>query len=256
MIRWPDGPTSSDADSTCRLGRKKADEDQLQPTVRNTLRKLSRPTNKNCPTADRQLDTHTPVTQLLSTRTIYRHDGKPLPFMGEKRLEGTGGKRENEKERQREISLIRQDFCHVVFSMLITITSYRKELRVNRWIAGISSKSRAHKQTSNSCPVFLLYFLRFRAHHYIMHRVRGHSSAANRCERRLPEASDKLSSSDLLSPRPRPKGLILIVNTALLNPARISEATRLTEQLVAIFFPSALTIWSLRVEIRWGLEAS
>ncbi|ROL42121.1 hypothetical protein DPX16_1306 [Anabarilius grahami] len=35
------------ADSTCRISRKKADEDQLQPTVRNTLRKLSRPTNKN-----------------------------------------------------------------------------------------------------------------------------------------------------------------------------------------------------------------
>ncbi|ROL52718.1 Calcium-responsive transactivator [Anabarilius grahami] len=32
--------------------RKKADEDQLQPAVRNTLRKLSRATNKNCPTDD------------------------------------------------------------------------------------------------------------------------------------------------------------------------------------------------------------
>ncbi|ROL41015.1 hypothetical protein DPX16_22858 [Anabarilius grahami] len=55
MIRWPDGQKSSDADATCRIGRKKANEDQLQPTVRNTLRKLSRPTNKNCPTADRWL---------------------------------------------------------------------------------------------------------------------------------------------------------------------------------------------------------
>ncbi|ROK35872.1 hypothetical protein DPX16_17615 [Anabarilius grahami] len=55
MIRWPDGPTSSDADSTFRIGRKKADEDQLQPTVRDTLRKLSRLTNKNCQTADRRL---------------------------------------------------------------------------------------------------------------------------------------------------------------------------------------------------------
>ncbi|ROL52884.1 hypothetical protein DPX16_8447 [Anabarilius grahami] len=55
MIRWPDGPTRSHADSTCRIGRKKADEDQLQPTVRNTLRKLSRPTKKNCPMADHQL---------------------------------------------------------------------------------------------------------------------------------------------------------------------------------------------------------
>ncbi|ROI15964.1 hypothetical protein DPX16_14176 [Anabarilius grahami] len=45
----------SDADSTFRIGEKKADEDQLQPTVQNTLRKLSRPTNKNCPTADRRL---------------------------------------------------------------------------------------------------------------------------------------------------------------------------------------------------------
>ncbi|ROL41866.1 hypothetical protein DPX16_3494 [Anabarilius grahami] len=44
MIRWPDGPTSSNANSTCRIGRKKADEDQLQPAVRNTLRKVSRPT--------------------------------------------------------------------------------------------------------------------------------------------------------------------------------------------------------------------
>ncbi len=34
---------------------KKAHEDQLQPTVQNTLRKLSQPTNKNCPTSDRQL---------------------------------------------------------------------------------------------------------------------------------------------------------------------------------------------------------
>ncbi|ROK15727.1 hypothetical protein DPX16_10031 [Anabarilius grahami] len=56
MIRWPDGPTSSDVDSTCRIGRKKTDEDQLQPTVRNTLRKLSRPMKKNCPTADRRLE--------------------------------------------------------------------------------------------------------------------------------------------------------------------------------------------------------
>ncbi|ROL53902.1 hypothetical protein DPX16_19588 [Anabarilius grahami] len=55
MIRWPNGPTSSDADSTCRIGRKKANEDQLQPTVQNTLTKLSRPTKKNCPTADRRL---------------------------------------------------------------------------------------------------------------------------------------------------------------------------------------------------------
>ncbi|ROL42918.1 Complement C1q tumor necrosis factor-related protein 1 [Anabarilius grahami] len=50
-----DGLTSSDADSTSRIGRNKADEDQLQPTVWNTLRKLSRPTIKNCPTADRRL---------------------------------------------------------------------------------------------------------------------------------------------------------------------------------------------------------
>ncbi|ROL44834.1 hypothetical protein DPX16_2700 [Anabarilius grahami] len=45
----------TDADSTFRIGRNKADEDQLQPTMRNTLRNLSRPTNKNCPTADRRL---------------------------------------------------------------------------------------------------------------------------------------------------------------------------------------------------------
>ncbi|ROL49480.1 hypothetical protein DPX16_15806 [Anabarilius grahami] len=37
--------------------RKKADENQLHQTVRNTLRKLSRPTNKNCLTADHRLDT-------------------------------------------------------------------------------------------------------------------------------------------------------------------------------------------------------
>ncbi len=54
-IRWPDWPTSSDTDSTCRIGWKKADEDQLQPTAWNTLRKLSRTTNKNFPTADRRL---------------------------------------------------------------------------------------------------------------------------------------------------------------------------------------------------------
>ncbi|ROL49348.1 hypothetical protein DPX16_15674 [Anabarilius grahami] len=51
MIR----PTSSDADSTCRIGRKKADEDQLQSTVQNILKKLRRPTNKNCPMVDRRL---------------------------------------------------------------------------------------------------------------------------------------------------------------------------------------------------------
>ncbi|ROJ29364.1 hypothetical protein DPX16_13808 [Anabarilius grahami] len=60
MIRWPDGPTSSNGDSTFRIGRKKADEDQLQPTVWNTLRKLSRPTKKNCPTADRRLGVFLP----------------------------------------------------------------------------------------------------------------------------------------------------------------------------------------------------
>ncbi|ROL47043.1 hypothetical protein DPX16_20695 [Anabarilius grahami] len=38
-----------------RISRKKADEDQLQPTMRNTLRKLSRLTNKNCLTVDRRL---------------------------------------------------------------------------------------------------------------------------------------------------------------------------------------------------------
>ncbi|ROL41106.1 Coagulation factor VIII [Anabarilius grahami] len=61
MIRWPDGPTSSNVDSTFRIGRKKADEDQLQPTVWNTLRKLSRPTKKNCPTADRRLGCSMPL---------------------------------------------------------------------------------------------------------------------------------------------------------------------------------------------------
>ncbi|ROL42693.1 SH3 domain-containing kinase-binding protein 1 [Anabarilius grahami] len=50
-----------DADSTCQIGRKKADEDQLQPTVWNTLRKLSRPTKKNCPTADRRLGVFLPL---------------------------------------------------------------------------------------------------------------------------------------------------------------------------------------------------
>ncbi|ROL42967.1 hypothetical protein DPX16_11023 [Anabarilius grahami] len=34
---------------------KKGDEDQLKPTVWNTLRKRSQLTNKNCPTADRRL---------------------------------------------------------------------------------------------------------------------------------------------------------------------------------------------------------
>lgn len=65
--------------------------------------------------------------------------------------------------------------------------------------------------------------------------------------------SDKLSSSDLFSPHPMPKGLILIVNTALLNPARISD--KLTEQWVAIFFYSALTTLSLRLEVKRGMEA-
>ncbi|ROL43596.1 hypothetical protein DPX16_13527 [Anabarilius grahami] len=69
MIRWPDGPTSSDADSTFQIGRKKADEDQLQPTVRNTLRKLSRPTKKNCLTADRRLE----ITVPGATGYRYRH---------------------------------------------------------------------------------------------------------------------------------------------------------------------------------------
>ncbi|ROL48955.1 hypothetical protein DPX16_1895 [Anabarilius grahami] len=74
MIRWPDGPMSSDADSTFRIGRKKANEDQLQPTVRNTLRKLSRPTNKNCQTADRRLGQSVTllVKRLRSTCTIIK----------------------------------------------------------------------------------------------------------------------------------------------------------------------------------------
>ncbi len=38
---WPD--------STCQIGRKKANKDQLQPTVRNTLTKLSWLTNKKLP---------------------------------------------------------------------------------------------------------------------------------------------------------------------------------------------------------------
>jgi len=66
MIRWPDWPTSSNADSTCRIGRKQADEDQLQPTVRNTQRKLSQPTNKNCPTTDRRLGVFLPLGVLNS----------------------------------------------------------------------------------------------------------------------------------------------------------------------------------------------
>ncbi len=41
MIRWPDWLTSSDADSTCQIGRKKSDEYQLQPTAWNTLRRLT-----------------------------------------------------------------------------------------------------------------------------------------------------------------------------------------------------------------------
>ncbi|ROJ25261.1 hypothetical protein DPX16_20074 [Anabarilius grahami] len=55
-----------DADSTCQIGRKKADEDQPQPTVWNTLRKLSRPTKKNCPTADRRLGRNTPNVESAS----------------------------------------------------------------------------------------------------------------------------------------------------------------------------------------------
>ncbi|ROL49119.1 hypothetical protein DPX16_16734 [Anabarilius grahami] len=82
MIRWPDGPTSSDADSTCRIGRKKADEDQLQPTVQNTLRKVSRPTNKNCPTADRRLAVFDVALTCHALRTdekrISPHEGPPI----------------------------------------------------------------------------------------------------------------------------------------------------------------------------------
>ncbi len=57
LLHWFASWTANqmDANSTCRIGWKKADEDQLQPTVRNTLRKLSRPTNKNCPMAYRRL---------------------------------------------------------------------------------------------------------------------------------------------------------------------------------------------------------
>ncbi|ROL01473.1 hypothetical protein DPX16_2042 [Anabarilius grahami] len=82
MIRWPDGQTSSNADSTFQIGRKKADEDQLQPTVRNTLRKPSRPTKKNCPTADRRLGVFLPLQFTLTLRPIpsrsrveYVYDG-------------------------------------------------------------------------------------------------------------------------------------------------------------------------------------
>ncbi|ROI37146.1 hypothetical protein DPX16_3084 [Anabarilius grahami] len=52
MIRWPDGLTPI---QHVELAEKKADKDQLQPTVWDTLRKLSRPTNKKCPTADSRL---------------------------------------------------------------------------------------------------------------------------------------------------------------------------------------------------------
>ncbi len=50
MIRWPDWPMSYDTDLTCRIDRKKADEDQLQPMVR-----VPHWENKNGPTAYRQL---------------------------------------------------------------------------------------------------------------------------------------------------------------------------------------------------------
>ncbi len=54
LVHWFASWTANQNDQMARLTEsfmsnrpKKADEDQLQPTVRNTLRKLSRPTNKN-----------------------------------------------------------------------------------------------------------------------------------------------------------------------------------------------------------------
>ncbi len=55
---WSDGPPDRWAQmpkSACQISRKKPDEYQLQPMVQNTPRKLSRPTNKNCPTANYRL---------------------------------------------------------------------------------------------------------------------------------------------------------------------------------------------------------
>ncbi|ROL43612.1 hypothetical protein DPX16_13543 [Anabarilius grahami] len=76
MIRWPDG------------ARKKTDEDQPQPTVRNTLRILSRPANKNCPMADRRLGVFLPLC--ITPNTVYRFGvnwpkvSKHIPSSGEK----------------------------------------------------------------------------------------------------------------------------------------------------------------------------
>ncbi|ROL44243.1 Autophagy-related protein 16-2 [Anabarilius grahami] len=64
---------SSDADSTFRIGRKKADEDQLEPTVRNTPRKLSRPSKKNCQTADRRLGVFLPKLASLHRHLYHKN---------------------------------------------------------------------------------------------------------------------------------------------------------------------------------------
>ncbi|ROI15201.1 hypothetical protein DPX16_9000 [Anabarilius grahami] len=82
MIRWPDGPTSSNADSTFRIGRKKADEDQLQPTVWNTLRKLSRPVKKNCLTADRRLERNHSSSRPLAAPFLTHSHGSCSPPRG------------------------------------------------------------------------------------------------------------------------------------------------------------------------------
>ncbi|ROI16381.1 hypothetical protein DPX16_4415 [Anabarilius grahami] len=89
MIRWPDGLMSSDAVSTCRIGRKKADEDQLQPMVQNTLRKRSRPTNKNCPTADHRLEVQTALLcKHFHPVKVPRNRERPPPAMKVKGARG------------------------------------------------------------------------------------------------------------------------------------------------------------------------
>ncbi|ROL53782.1 hypothetical protein DPX16_9482 [Anabarilius grahami] len=82
MIRWTD---ELRRDSTCRIGRKKADEDQLQPTVWNTLRKLK--------SADKQKLPNVRPSACLSSRahSIVRYWHQPtLSLQYEVSCSGSG----------------------------------------------------------------------------------------------------------------------------------------------------------------------
>lgn len=97
-------------------------------------------------------DTHSCHTAPLYSNHIQAW-WEALAFHGRKKAGRKRGKRENKKERQREIRLISQDFCHVLFSMFISITSLKGTEVRGRW--------RERGIQAAFFPCLLLVYLKF-----------------------------------------------------------------------------------------------